>query len=487
MGPAFAARSSPVRRSRRLAPLPRVTFAVTPVHLTVAAAVVGGVLTAVVTLVPLIPLAFRSLPGHLVLETVDACVASLVALLLYGRFRRSRALQELLLVDAMVLLAVAGISFATLPAVAGETRPAVLTTWAPLVVRVLGGAVFAAAALSAGRTVTHRRGTGRHMALVLLTLAAVWLVGFWLNGRLPEAVDPALTPERSWVPDLHGHVGVLVAQAANALFYAFAAVLFTRQAKRTGDELMSWVGPAATLSAFARVNYALFPSLYTQWLYTGDVLRTMFYIVLLLGAAREIGTYWAAQTEAAAFAERRRLARDLHDGAVQELGFIRSQAHLLGSLDEGSTAARQIEHAAERAIDEARRAIAALTAPTNEPWSATITRAAAEVGDRYEVRVVTNLNDGLTVTADQREALVRIVREAVSNAARHGQPGQVAVLLNEHTLVVEDDGHGFDPTAPLGPDCFGLTSMADRAAGIGARFRIDSAPGRGTRVVVEIP
>ena len=54
------------------------------------------------------------------------------------------------------------------------------------------------------------------------------------------------------------------------------------------DELLRWLGPACALLGFARVNYLLFPSLYSGWLYTGDLLRTAGYACLLVGAAREI-------------------------------------------------------------------------------------------------------------------------------------------------------------------------------------------------------
>ena len=118
-------------------------------------------------------------------------------------------------------------------------------------------------------------------------------------------------------------------------------------AARTDDDLLGWIGAAAALGAFARVAYLLFPSLYTEWLYAGDVLRLGMYLMLLVGCVREIRQYWRAQTVLAVAGERRRLARELHDGVVQELGFIRSQA--LRTPNSGDIAS-----AADRALDEAR-------------------------------------------------------------------------------------------------------------------------------------
>ena len=75
------------------------------------------------------------------------------------------------------------------------------------------------------------------------------------------------------------------------------------------------------------MNYVLFPSIYSDWLYTGDLLRTASYVVLLVGAAREITGTSRPRRRVAVLDDRRRLARELHDGLVQELVYIRSAAH----------------------------------------------------------------------------------------------------------------------------------------------------------------
>src|SRR5690606_34495848 len=120
------------------------------------------------------------------------------------------------------------------------------------------------------------------------------------------------------------------------------------------DELARWLGPAFALGAFARVNYAINPTIYTDWLYAGDVLRTAFHAVLLVGALREVGQYWSRLAAHAVLEDRRRLAREIHDGVLQELTFIRSVVH---DLPEGPATAREISDAATRAMDEARSAV----------------------------------------------------------------------------------------------------------------------------------
>lgn len=91
---------------------------------------------------------------------------------------------------------------------------------------------------------------------------------------------------------------------------------------------------------------------------------------------------------------------------------------------------------------------------------------------------------------DKKEALYRIVQECCNNVTRHAQAQVVGISLAQTdgrvTLEVTDDGVGFDP-ASAHPGHMGLISMRERAAAIGAGLAIQSAPGEGTRVVVDVP
>ena len=86
--------------------------------------------------------------------------------------------------------------------------------------------------------------------------------------------------------------------------------------------------------------------------------------------------------------------------------------------------------------------------------------------------------------------LLRIVQESLANARKHAQASRVRVVFSfegeECRIVVEDDGRGFDPTrVTRGPwPHLGLQSMQERAAAIGARIDVISAPGQGTRVLL---
>jgi signal transduction histidine kinase len=273
------------------------------------------------------------------------------------------------------------------------------------------------------------------------------------------------------------------------VLFVAAAVGFTLRAERTGDELMGWFAAAATLAAAARVNYFLFPSLYSEWVYTGDVFRLGFYLLLLAGAGLEIRAYWHRLAEAAALEERRRVARELHDGVIQELALIEVQATALArGVDDGDGAAR-LAKAAERALDESRRAVAALTRASDEPLRVALAKAAEEVAAQHGARVKLSLASVQDVSPEAYEALLRIVREAVRNAVRHGGATTVEVELVDGPglqLRVTDDGQGFDPEAPRAGG-FGLVSMRERARSLGGELRISSHPGAGCKLEVILP
>jgi two-component system nitrate/nitrite sensor histidine kinase NarX len=106
------------------------------------------------------------------------------------------------------------------------------------------------------------------------------------------------------------------------------------------------------------------------------------------------------------------------------------------------------------------------------------------------VELATNIKAPLYLPPDQLEQVQRVVREGLLNASRHAQARQITVRLaaegKDITIILEDDGRGFDPEAQRG-DHFGLSIMRARAARIGGRVEIDSAPGRGTRVIFNWP
>ena len=172
--------------------------------------------------------------------------------------------------------------------------------------------------------------------------------------------------------------------------------------------------------------------------------------------------------------ERKRVARDLHDGVVQELAYIATQAGWLLDRVDGQPIAQpisRIRDAVDRALDESRGAIAALNREMDEPLHQAVGNAAADVATRVGVRLDLDLDPTSVASAEWRDALIRIAREAVGNAVRHGGATVVRLQLSGDpaVLTVGDDGGGFDPRLPRSPQSFGLQSMRERAESLGGR------------------
>jgi signal transduction histidine kinase len=453
---------------------------VTPLFIVAALAGVVATLLAFVE----VDLAYEKPGLRVALETAAALIATVVAYLLAGRFRRSGKLSDVVLAAALAVFALSNLWFGALPTAAFAEIPEV-ALWAWVGGHVLGAALFAAAAFVPP---LHVRRRGR--VVVGAFVGAAGTLGLLL-GMLALAPEPPATVERpagaGGAVDLTSHPLVVAAHIVTTVAFAAAAVGFARRREGTGDAFLHWVAAGAILAAFARLDYAFHPSLYSSWVYTGDVFRLLFYVCLLGGAAREIAGYWRGLADAAVLEERRRMARDLHDGAAQELAFIVRRARRLAAATPGDELA-QLAAAAQRALDDSRRAIAALVRPVDEPLDVALAAAAEDVAARTGAHVALDLESGADASPDVREALLRIATEAVGNAARHAHADVVRVELEAGRplrLRVVDDGAGFDVSSASASNTrFGLTSMRDRAARIGAELEIRSAPGHGTEVRV---
>jgi signal transduction histidine kinase len=435
--------------------------------------------------------AYRSTSLHISVETAIAVISIVVAHLVFGRFRQRARLDDLVLFYAFAAFAVSNLLLSALPAALGMSYPDGVDTWGPILGILAAASLLLASAHVSARPVDRMFWNRIDRAAAALVVAAtagalVVLIGF---GKTPS-VAPFAPSQWSW-SDLSRHAEVDLQVLVSFLFLA-AAFALARRAEKMNDQFLTWLAVGAALAAFARVNYFILPSLYSHWVYLGDGFRLLFYLIVFIGAAREISGYQQRAADIAILEERRRMARDLHDGLTQELAYIVTQTKRLASLTaELAPDRRQVDYlaaAAERALDESRRAVAALTQPIYQPLHLALAQEAGEVAGRVGIELELKLDPTIEVDPATRETLLRIVREAVSNAGRHGHAGRIAVELSNGQglrLRVVDDGEGFDPG--IRSDGFGLVSMQERAKALGGRFRLASRPGSGTEIEIVIP
>ncbi|HEX8752295.1 MAG TPA: ATP-binding protein [Solirubrobacterales bacterium] len=202
----------------------------------------------------------------------------------------------------------------------------------------------------------------------------------------------------------------------------------------------------------------------------------------------------------ASSAERRRIAANLHDGVVQDLAGL---SFNLAAAAERSRSGGDAEAAAElrHGAEQARRSVRGLRGLLVEIYPPSLRQAglASALSDLVApvaargIETEVEVSSGLVLPADDEALIFRVAQEAVRNAVSHAQAHKLDIAVREGaeetTLSVADDGIGFEPAAAesTGEGHFGLSMLSDLAQEAGARLTVDSSPGAGTRVRLEVP
>lgn len=199
--------------------------------------------------------------------------------------------------------------------------------------------------------------------------------------------------------------------------------------------------------------------------------------------------------------ERLRIAHEMHDGIAQVLGYVNTKVQAAteylrsGNSEEATAQLRQLNVAARDAYTDVRESITSLrTLPSSDVSAATVIE---EYLDRWKDQ--TGISTQLTIDGDLRLPasielqFVRIVQEAMANVRKHARATTVKVDVRRRAArvfgTISDDGVGFNPAMRPRSEFprFGLTTMRERAEGIGGSLKIDSVPGKGTTVSFELP
>jgi len=200
--------------------------------------------------------------------------------------------------------------------------------------------------------------------------------------------------------------------------------------------------------------------------------------------------------------ERRRLSGELHDRVGQNLTALGINLNILRNQLPAETAGRAgkaLEDSLRlvvKTVEDIRNVMAELRPPLLDEYG--LLAALRWYGKQFSERTGLNtvVEGGETMSRLPPEveiALFRITQEALTNVAKHGRASRVTVTLEEvdkrTTLTIADNGAGFDPQASrttAAATKWGLILIRERAEVVGGQVRIDSGPGKGTRIVVEV-
>jgi signal transduction histidine kinase len=242
---------------------------------------------------------------------------------------------------------------------------------------------------------------------------------------------------------------------------------------------------------------------HTLWLLgiTACVLLSVVAWVVVLGRRlrEQMAIIRQKLRSSAVLEERNRIARELHDTLEQELAGITMQ------LDLAVDCLRQAPRVAEQALEtarnmsrhsmvEARRSVWDLRCQLLEDGDLAyaLAQIVEPLAPRGHVKIDADIQGSpVRLPGSVEMNLLRIGQEAVANAVKHGHASRIAIELRyapkSVCLTVSDDGQGFatDQASPTGH--FGLLDMRERAQSMGSQLQVESGPGRGTRIAVEVP
>ncbi len=461
----------------------------------------------------------------LALNTIGTVVAMAVATLGYVRFREEGGTGSLVEASAFLVLATASLVNTTAIVTGADAslglainNPGQMPLYFWAAARLLSAGLLAAGALSRS---AHWTEAARHprallslpTVLLVLGCSLLWLV----RDQVPVLVDPAtlrqLADESFSRLPLPGiNLGILLLDGTAAVLLVVAIVGYARDEGPPTLVPRSYLLVGLVFAAFSQIHFILYPAgVYSGPVSTGDALRVAFYLVLVAGiqagtrddlhrlrsAYARLRLLAASEADRTAIAERARLARELHDGLAQDLWTMKLEfdrlVGLLGSHDaslDGQLG--RLGRTLDTTMLAARDAVAALRSGFDAGLSF-----ADELPRRLDAFAEST---GYLVDLEQDPSAaqlpgvfaadaLRIVDEALHNVQKHADATRIRVRVSvrAETLIlsVDDNGRGFNPSGSFSGH--GLTGMRERAALLGGRLEIRSAPGDGTSVRLHLP
>jgi signal transduction histidine kinase len=487
--------------------------------LLVLALVLTLITTLVVVLSQIVPAVVND-PLDTAIETAALLVSAAVSALAWYRGRVAHDTAALLRGSAFAVLALLnGLMLAVSLVGADAAVGASLEDpgQMPVIAGILARGTAALLLVAAGWAALSRRPTALRPWIVLIGPALAVAVLIWLGVLIqddlpplvPQAALDAITADPTGPLPPGSAPGLVIVQSLIGVAFIVAALLAHRSYRRSGRAGDALLAAGFMIAAFSQVHSAIHPGSYPSVVTTGDLLRISFYVVLLVGivvdsrddlaelraAEMEVRRLAEAELAAATLQERARLAREIHDGLAQDLWYAKLKQSRLAQtasfVGEPKRLSDEVASALDNALAEARHAIAAMSdGAESGPLLDLLERQVDDFSDRFAIRAELSHDDGPEpeIGPRARAEVVRIVQEALTNVRKHADATVVRVTVasgDELRIAVVDNGRGFHPDAVDGG--FGLDSMRQRAALIGAKLSISSKPQDGSRVELAMP
>jgi len=199
--------------------------------------------------------------------------------------------------------------------------------------------------------------------------------------------------------------------------------------------------------------------------------------------------------------ERRRIAREIHDGVAQSLSYLNLKTKVVSdsvssqNSVQALTELNEIQKVVQDTYEDIRESIDQLTSEIRSlPIIPTLTNYMREFGNNNGIKVQFDVSKAFPELSPVAELqLLRITQEALTNVRRHAQATEVRVKLENTSqaveMIVKDNGQGFTLSnlEESPPGYHGLNIIKERAEGLGGTVTIDTAPGEGTEVKVSLP
>jgi len=402
------------------------------------------------------------------------------------RFRRTWRLRDLLLFAAVLMLAVVELATYAAPAMfdnGADGQAGAAAQW--------GSAFVAAMWVAAAVCTKERLATPRRAPVLRATAATLtMLLGVELAAVLSYDLLVASRPHGApAVLDTRFPLGWTLAIATTALL-SYAALCVGRQAYRSRDAVLAMFAGGLILLAASRPYSLALGWSSPRWISPREGVRLLAFALLLSASLRTELQARVRSMHAAVSAERRRIACDLHDGLAQDLAFLAGNVSRVGAP---LGANDPLAVAARRALALSRDAIRDLSSWRSTSTRETLESIGHELRERFGLEVAVNVRLEAELPSDTRDDVARITREAIVNAAKHGEPEHVIVSLMQTdgglTLRVADDGRGLRDRTELNPreEGFGLRSMRERAAAMGGRLTLRDRHGGGAELELVLP